>query len=63
MKWKVCLRERLDLKENSYTEREILVSDPFYLSEAVKTVEILMQPSMFGNEKLWKISIEPVKEG
>lgn len=61
MKWVVCLRERLDLKD-SYTEREILVSDPFDLEEAIKTVEVLMKPSMFGNEKLWKISMEPVKE-
>lgn len=61
MKWIVRLRERIDLGDR-YSERDILVSDPFYLAEAVKTVEILMKPSMFGNEELWKISMEPVKE-
>lgn len=61
MKWVVRLRERIDLGDR-YSERDIFISDPFYLAEAVKIVEILIKPSMFGNEELWKISMEPVKE-
>lgn len=61
MKWVVRLRERIDLGDR-YSEKDIFISDPFYLTAAVKMVEILMKPSMFGNKELWKISMEPVKE-
>ena len=54
MKWKVCLKDR-------HVAKEVFVSDPFDLEEAVKTVEILMKPSLFGNES-WEISMKPVKE-
>lgn len=61
MKWIVRLRERIALGDK-YSEKDISVSDPLDLKEAVEIVEILMKPSMFGNEELWKISMEPVKE-
>ena len=61
MKWKVRLRERIELGDK-YSERDIFISEPFYLAEAVKIVEILTKPSMFGNEELWQVSMEPVKE-
>ena len=61
MKWRVCLREKIELG-NKYTEKDILISDPTELQVAVEAVKILMKPSMFGNEELWKISMEPVKE-
>ena len=54
MKWKVCLKDR-------HVAKEVFASDPFDLEEAVKTVEILMKPSLFGNES-WEISMKPVKE-
>lgn len=54
MKWKVCLKNR-------YVAKEVFASDPFDLEEAVKTVEILMKPSLFGNGA-WEISMKPVKE-
>ena len=54
MKWKVCLRD-------NYIAGEVYASDPIDLEEAVKTVEILMKPSLFGNES-WEISMKPVKE-
>lgn len=55
MKWVVRLRDKS-------TAKEVFASDPFDLEEAVKTVEMLMKPSLFGNEKSWEISMKPVKE-
>ena len=55
MKWIIRLRDK-------HTAKEVFASDPFDLEEAVKTVEMLMKPSVFGNEKLWEISMKPVKE-
>lgn len=55
MKWIIRLR-------NKHTAKEVFASDPFDLEEAVKTVEMLMKPSLFGNEGLWEISMKPVKE-
>lgn len=55
MKWIIRLRDKR-------TAKEVFASDPFNLEEAVKTVEMLMKPSVFGNEKLWEISMKPIKE-
>ena len=55
MKWIVRLRDKS-------TAKEVFASDPFDLEEAVKTVEMLMKPSLFGNEKSWEVSMKPVKE-